>query len=117
MTDALELEKKNLVLHIGDPKTGTSSIQRVLQLELVEGAAGKVSGLINKGASANAVALARAFTPRGKFKLKYEMSLVDAWLESTQASFPIISSEFFSGSDPAMISRVSIDGTRGALKI
>jgi hypothetical protein len=94
---------RSLVLHIGDPKTGTSSIQRALQLGLVEGKPAKVSGFINHINSANAISFARQFTPVGGGHK--EMAQVDRWIRKENSDVLIISSEFFSLSDPELVKR------------
>jgi hypothetical protein len=58
--------KKQLILHIGDPKTETSSIQRAMQLNLVKISSKeeqqKISGFVNFANSANAINFARSFS-------------------------------------------------------
>lgn len=98
-------EKRQLVLHIGDPKTGTSSIQRALQLGLVDGMCGKVSAFTTDNGSANAVSLARSFNRKGRTRVKTEMQPVMKWLSSTTTPYAVISSEFFSNADPSMVRR------------
>jgi hypothetical protein len=94
---------RSLVLHIGDPKTGTSSIQRALQLGLVEGKSAKVSGFINHINSANAISFARSFTPAGEGHK--EVGQVDRWIKKESSDVLIISSEFFSLSEPELVKR------------
>jgi len=92
---------RSLVLHIGDPKTGTSSIQRALQLGLVEGKSAKVSGFIDQINSANAISFARVFTPRGaRGRAAHE---AERWLKNENADVLIISSEFFSEAEPELV--------------
>jgi hypothetical protein len=100
-----ELGARNLILHIGDPKTGTSSIQRALQLGLVESPAGKISSFTAENDSVNAVTLARSFRKEGE-KPEPPMRAVKSWLGKNNANIQVISSEFFSSANPAYLHHV-----------
>lgn len=106
-------EDMKLTLHIGDPKTGTSSIQRALQLGVIESAAGRVSGFMDKNNNGNAVSLARSFWDEShadfgkavRQKVWHPIRRVKRWLKSSDADYPVISSEFFSGANPETVHR------------
>lgn len=114
--ELLEVPRKplkgvKLTLHIGDPKTGTSSIQRVLQLGLVDSPAGSISGFRDTNNTGNAVPLARSFLCNGdgstrswlKQKVRPRIMGVKQWLKDSDSDYPVISSEFFSGADPKAV--------------
>lgn len=97
------MKKRNLILHIGDPKTGSSSIQRALQLGLVQGQDANVSVFTTNIHSANAINVARGFFNPHSRKMRASMREITSWLRHTDADYPIISSEFFSSADPALL--------------
>ena len=99
----LTKKTRSLVLHIGDPKTGTSSIQRTLQLGLVKGISSEISGFMDQVNSANAIGFARIFTPKGaRGRAAHE---VERWIKKENAGTLIVSSEFFSEADPELVKR------------
>lgn len=117
MTQAgTEAGKRNLILHIGDPKTGTSSIQRVLQLGLVDSPTGTVSVFLTANRSANAIPVARAFFKSGSDRIESAMERVDSWLKKKKSGYLIISSEFFSDSEPEIMHRIFSERHPGLLE-
>lgn len=96
---------RRLVIHIGDPKTGTSSLQRVLQTGLFEDASIKsgqrVSPYLDRFNSANAIGLARSFqksSPPTRSIRNFE-----TWIRRENADVMIVSSEFFYRADPKLL--------------
>lgn len=88
---------KNLIFHIGDPKTGTSSIQRALQTRAWT--CDSVSIAPQK--ELNASALANSLIPdRSPQKYDREFGKKKDWAAKTDADLGIISAEFFSVADP-----------------
>lgn len=102
---------RNLIIHIGDPKTGTSSIQRALQLDLVGGVSTfhkrKVSGFVDNINSANAISFARSFQPEAR--RSKSVKEFERWVKKEDADFLIISSEFFSRAEPELLRRYLAD--------
>lgn len=96
---------RRLVIHIGDPKTGTSSLQRVLQTGLFEDASimsgQRLSPFLDRFNSANAIGLARSFqkaVPPTRSIRKFE-----TWIRQENADVLIVSSEFFYRADPTLL--------------
>lgn len=94
-----------LILHIGDPKTGTSSIQRALQRNLISSRNGQVSGFISGKSSANAVAVARGFHGRDPVRVRASMKQLAPWIGTARAEFLVLSSEFFIDATPGVVKR------------
>lgn len=88
---------KNLVFHIGDPKNGSSSIQRALQTRAWQCDTVSVAPQKELNASALANSLIPARSP-GKYQAQF--SKKKKWVENTDADLGIISAEFFSGAEP-----------------
>lgn len=96
---------QQLIIHVGDPKTGTSSIQKALQMDLVTSGAGRIAGFLDSRGSANAVAIARCFHGRDPKRVKAAMRHLNGWITQTQAEFLVLSSEFFIDATPGVLRR------------
>lgn len=88
---------KNLVFHIGDPKNGSSSIQRALQTRAWKCDSISVAPQKELNASALANSLIPARSPK---KYEAQFTRKKKWVEKTDADLGIISAEFFSGAEP-----------------
>jgi len=92
----------HLTLHIGDPKTGTSSIQYALGRGLVDASPQRLV----LWEQSNAIALARALQPEGVSKQSKRYGEVRDWISRCDADHAVISSEFFSFCVPAVLQDV-----------
>lgn len=96
-------EKTQLILHIGDPKTGTSSIQRALQLGLVSSEAGDIEAFNTRGKQVNAISVARAFRKNDPSDALRWGKELNEWLRKSDVGFSVLTSEYFSRSDVALL--------------
>ena len=87
------------ILHIGDAKTGTTSIQKAIQLGAITSASGGVEAYTTLRGGANSIAVARAFRDDGTDQGVQNAQAVNAWLHATKARYAILSSEYFSRAD------------------
>lgn len=92
-------DNTRLVFHIGDPKTGTTSIQRALHHRLVECEARSILPWYNW----NAVAVANGLKLRNNGFRQAPFSDLRGWLNSSDADLAVISSEFFAMIRPALL--------------
>lgn len=99
-------QRTKLVLHIGDPKTGTSSIQRAIERNSIQCEDATIGGFVRENGSANAISTARAFSPKRKGKSRKVGDELNAWLNKSENDYSILSSEFFSGADVPRLKRV-----------
>lgn len=91
---------KSLVLHIGDPKTGTSSIQRIL----FERQWTCATVTLDYPPVLNSLALAESLREgRLSKSVKEVFEPYAIWLEDSKADVAVISAEQFSGVEPALV--------------
>lgn len=91
-----ETRRPELVFHIGDPKTGTSSIQRALQDKSVTCESRDVLPWIKM----NARNLAFDLVSNDQQNRRQKAAQVQKWLNSSDADYAVISSEFLARSNP-----------------
>ncbi len=84
-----------LVFHLGDPKTGTTTIQRVLHDRLVSCPTQEILPWTRL----NAVAVANSLKSNPSVQRK-EFRSIDKWLSRSDADVAVISSEFFASTRP-----------------
>lgn len=82
-------QSPQLVIHIGDPKTGTTSIQKALQT----GAISCATRRILPWHEHNAVQVAKSLGPKAKVTTAEQFGLVRDWLQSADADIAVLSSE------------------------
>ncbi len=93
-----------LVFHIGDPKTGTSSIQRALQDKSVTCETRQILPWI----TLNARNLAFDLTSQDEEKRDQKMDSVRKWLASGEADYAVISSEFMARANPNRLKKTLV---------
>ncbi|WP_157374415.1 hypothetical protein [Salipiger sp. CCB-MM3] len=99
------ITQKQLIIHIGDPKTGTTTIQSVLHNGLVN----CESKQILPWKKLNAIALANSLKPSGKDDRKEQFQSVKEWLSNGNGDIAIISSEFFSSIRPKVLHKALLN--------
>lgn len=92
--------RPQLVFHIGDPKTGTSSIQHVLEKKLVNCATRTLSAWTHGDNRVNAIPLASSVRPSGAARQDMWFGGVVTWLNEADFDYGIISAEAFAAVDP-----------------
>jgi hypothetical protein len=91
---------KSLVLHIGDPKTGSSSIQEVLRAGLFQSPEVKV----DSPGQLNSFPLANALSDKGQLQFREpRYKKLAEWLASSDADVGVISAEQFFRVDPSAV--------------
>lgn len=97
------MTSKALVLHIGDPKTGSSSIQQALFQRRVECA----SVSIDYPAKLNSVHLANSIRRASHAnELEYNFRTTANWLDASDGDVAVLSAEQFSSIDPVDVDQV-----------
>ena len=92
-----------LVFHVGDPKTGTTSIQAALKNNIVSPETRTLVPWMQPNGNTNATSLATILASSETDIRKAQYGRVRNWLSRTEADIAVISSEFFSWSDPARL--------------
>lgn len=95
--------RPTLLFHVGDPKTGTSSIQRALW----ERSARHRSTTYKPWIELNAMDLSKYFLKKPDHK-PVMMSELQSWLQGCKEDLAVVSSEFFTGVPPRQL-RAAID--------
>ena len=91
---------KSLVLHIGDPKTGSSSIQEVLRHKLWESS----QATLNYPDQLNSFPLANALSdPKQADQRAERWGRLAEWLRASQADVAVVSAEQFFRVDPMVL--------------
>jgi len=93
-----------LVLHIGDPKTGTTTIQRVLHDRLIS----CPSQEILPWKRLNAIAVADSLKSDEESRRRKQFRGVRNWLNKSDADVAVVSSEFFASVKPHIL-KASLD--------
>lgn len=98
--------KPQLIFHIGDPKTGTTSLQHALHQGLVKCDSQKILPWYKR----NAVALAHGLRLKQDDSLRWEpFENVPSWLNGTEADIAVISSEFFAWTKPTILHKALLE--------
>jgi hypothetical protein len=85
-----------LVIHIGDPKTGTSSIQKALQTNVIACKTRRILPWENL----NAIWVAKSLKPKGKANRAQQFGRVRSWLQDADADIAVLSAENFANAKP-----------------
>ena len=97
------MTSKSLILHIGDPKTGSSSIQQALFQRRVE--CETVS--IDYPPKLNAIQLANSIRREAKTdEIESRFRAAADWLEASHADVAVLSAEQFASIDPVEVNAV-----------
>lgn len=100
MPQMQQASNTQLIFHIGDPKTGTTSIQHALSGGLVKCPTASILPWKRQ----NAVALANGLEPEREDDRRYEsFDTVADWLRNNASDVAVISSEFFAWTKPDVL--------------
>ena len=101
-----QARNKQIIWHIGDPKTGTSSIQQALKSASVEIEGKKIACYSSDGIKANAIGPARSLIAENTKRIKTHFKRIEHWAQETDADYLVVSAEAFSQVNPQVLNRV-----------
>ena len=97
---------KSLCLHVGDCKTGSTSIQTVLQTGAFKSPERSVLYPVEKGRLHHCALAATLYKPRMKPRRKTAFKALSQQLNASDADVVIVSGEWFEYADPELLDRV-----------
>ena len=95
--------KKQLIWHIGDPKTGSTSIQRAFATQSVDAGDRTVECFRPHGTHTNSVAPARALKKKNPKGVARWFRKINDWANESQANYLVVSAETFGNVRPRLI--------------
>ncbi len=97
--------KKQLIWHIGDPKTGSTSIQRAFATQSVDAGDRIIDCFRPKGTHTNSVAPSRALKSKNNKAIAKWFRKIKAWADESPADYLVVSAETFANSRPRLMKR------------
>lgn len=97
--------RKQLIWHIGDPKTGTTSIQRAFETDAIQFHDTHAECFKPKGTQANSVALAKALRRQDTSDIEDWFGKVGQWADKSTADCLIVSAEDMSSVKPMLLDK------------
>lgn len=86
-------KKKQLIWHVGDPKTGTTSIQRAFEINAIEFKNVKAECFRPQNTHANAIGPAKALVNKDLPEIKNWFKKIRKWVNQSDADYLIVSAE------------------------
>ena len=99
-------KKKQVIWHIGDPKTGTSSIQHALRAASIEIEGKSIACYSPDGIQANAIGPAASLLSKDQNEIRTHFKQIEIWVNETDADYLVVSAETFSRVNPRILNRV-----------
>lgn len=96
---------KKIIFHIGDPKTGTSSIQRSLIEQAIDSGTHKLDYFEPQVGRVNAVGLGIALVRNNTREIDLWFAKIRNWLKNSEADVSLVSSENISLVNPKLFKR------------